>query len=145
MNANRAHHPGLWWALKGGGNNFGIVTQMTVKAFPQGKLWAGSRYFPTQPYNRSLITAYVNLVNKMSEDPYGHLIMAFSESAQVGQIAAIDFDYGLPIKNPPIFKEFNALTPIFDTMTIRTLSNVTIEFNQSNPGGYRWAKPFLTV
>lgn len=31
----------LFWALKGGGNNFGIVTKFTLKTFPQGQVWGG--------------------------------------------------------------------------------------------------------
>ncbi|KAJ3521485.1 hypothetical protein NMY22_g12295 [Coprinellus aureogranulatus] len=33
--------PDLFFALKGGGNNFGIVTKFTLKTFPQGKVWGG--------------------------------------------------------------------------------------------------------
>jgi len=32
--ANSTSNPDLFWALKGGGNNFGIVTKFTIKALP---------------------------------------------------------------------------------------------------------------
>ncbi|THU83468.1 FAD-binding domain-containing protein [Dendrothele bispora CBS 962.96] len=31
----------LFWALKGGLNNYGIVTRFTLKTFPQGQVWGG--------------------------------------------------------------------------------------------------------
>lgn len=41
-NANANSHPDLWYALKGGSNNFGVVTRIDLKTFAQGKFWGGS-------------------------------------------------------------------------------------------------------
>jgi FAD/FMN-containing dehydrogenase len=35
----------LYWALKGGGNNFGIVTNFKLNAFPLGQMWGGQRIY----------------------------------------------------------------------------------------------------
>lgn len=37
----RATHPDLFWALQGGLNNFGIVTEITVRTFPVGPVYGG--------------------------------------------------------------------------------------------------------
>ena len=47
--------------------------------------------------------------------------------------------------NAPIFSEYLAITPIQDTTKVRTLADLTVEFNSSNPGGLRetyWAATF---
>ncbi|KAF2264852.1 FAD-binding domain-containing protein [Lojkania enalia] len=41
VNANSTARPDLFAALKGGQNNFGIVTRFDLKTFPQGPIWGG--------------------------------------------------------------------------------------------------------
>ncbi|KAL3462167.1 FAD-binding domain-containing protein [Aspergillus heterothallicus] len=50
VNANSTSNSDLWWALKGGGNRFGIVTKFTLKAHPlgdNGRVWGGIKLFST--------------------------------------------------------------------------------------------------
>ncbi|CAG7971086.1 unnamed protein product [Penicillium salamii] len=43
LNANENENPDLWWALKGGSNNFGIVTRLDMQTFPAPHgVWGGS-------------------------------------------------------------------------------------------------------
>ena len=46
LNANTSSHADLFKALKGGGNNFGVVTRFDLKTFEQGKLWGGFLIYP---------------------------------------------------------------------------------------------------
>lgn len=41
LNVNITSHTDLFKSLKGGGNNFGIVTRFDLKSLEQGKLWGG--------------------------------------------------------------------------------------------------------
>lgn len=41
-NVNAESHPDLFWALQGGGHNFGIVTRFDLEAYRQPPLWAGT-------------------------------------------------------------------------------------------------------
>ncbi|KAK0229786.1 hypothetical protein EDD85DRAFT_123625 [Armillaria nabsnona] len=38
-NVTASTDPDLFFSLKGGGNNFGVVTRFTLKTFPQGNIW----------------------------------------------------------------------------------------------------------
>jgi FAD/FMN-containing dehydrogenase len=41
VDANAKSNADLWSALKGGSNNFGVVTRIDLRTFPQGKFWGG--------------------------------------------------------------------------------------------------------
>jgi hypothetical protein len=38
-------HPELYFAFRGGGNQFGIVTRFDLATFPQGLVWGGHSYY----------------------------------------------------------------------------------------------------
>ncbi|KIJ53165.1 hypothetical protein M422DRAFT_155651, partial [Sphaerobolus stellatus SS14] len=42
LNVTAQSHPDLFFGLKGGGNNFGIVTSFVLKTYPQGQVWGGT-------------------------------------------------------------------------------------------------------
>jgi len=39
--ASKSSYSDLFWALKGGSSNFGIVTRFDIKTIPSKKVWAG--------------------------------------------------------------------------------------------------------
>src|SRR3954466_15649419 len=41
-----AHDPDLFWALRGGGGNFGVVTAIEFSVIPVDELYAGALFFP---------------------------------------------------------------------------------------------------
>ena len=40
------NHPDLFWALRGGGGNFGVVTAIEFEVYPVEELYAGAMFFP---------------------------------------------------------------------------------------------------
>ena len=45
LNVTYASRPDLYFALRGGGNNFGVVTSFTLEAFSQGPIWGGNKMY----------------------------------------------------------------------------------------------------
>jgi FAD/FMN-containing dehydrogenase len=46
LRATAEEHADLFWALRGGGGNFGVVTAMEFRLFPHGEVYAGMFLFP---------------------------------------------------------------------------------------------------
>ncbi|KAF5354563.1 hypothetical protein D9758_011191 [Tetrapyrgos nigripes] len=49
VNANATSHPDLFWALKLGSTNFGIVTRFDVFTYPLAEIWSGGRIYALDP------------------------------------------------------------------------------------------------
>jgi hypothetical protein len=45
---DREHEPDLFWAIRGGGGDFGIVTALEFDLFPHGEVYAGALWFPVE-------------------------------------------------------------------------------------------------
>ena len=48
VTASRDSHPDLFWALRGGGGNFGIVTSLEFRLYPVATVYAGIAYYPVE-------------------------------------------------------------------------------------------------
>lgn len=54
---NQESNPDLYWALRGGGNNFAVVTRYDLDAYPIQDFYAGSLVFNTSEID-SLVESY---------------------------------------------------------------------------------------
>ena len=48
VRADADHAPDLFWALRGGGGNFGVVTAIEFSLFPVAQVYAGSLFWPIE-------------------------------------------------------------------------------------------------
>lgn len=134
-NANVNTNPDLYWALRGGGNNFGIVTRLDLETFPQGSMLGGANLYPATA-NLSLFKAYQDFVAEQPKDPDAALIAAFFYS-QGQWLSNTNYEHAKPIRNPPIFEEFFAIPSISSTERITNLTDLTAELTTYNPSGFR--------
>ena len=68
MHASAADHPDLFWALRGGGGNFGVVTRFEFRLHPVGPdVTAGLIVFPFAQA-RSVLAQYRDMVAGMPDD-----------------------------------------------------------------------------
>lgn len=139
VNANINEHRDLWLALKGGSNNFGVVTRFDLKAFAQGKFWGGLILYPisTAP---AQITAFSDFNNATNYDVYASRITSFAYASGRGYAVSNGLKYTKPVVNPPVFQPLTGIEPkLSSTMRISNLTDFTNELNTFNPNGNRYA------
>ena len=56
VRADAENHPDLFWALRGGGGNFGVVTAIEFAVHPVDELYAGALFFPFERASEVLHT-----------------------------------------------------------------------------------------
>ncbi|KAJ4335437.1 hypothetical protein N0V87_006095 [Didymella glomerata] len=141
VTASPTSYSDLYWALRGGGNNFGLVTNFKLRTLPLGKMWGGDRVFLDAQFPAT-IDAFVELGKNSAQDTKAAQILSFV--AQGGaKFASAQLEYAAPNANASIFAAWNAITPAVDNIGIKTLATITEQLAESNPYGQRqsyWAQ-----
>ena len=146
VHATPKSHPTLYWALRGGGNNFGIVTAFTFEThpLPGGQVWGGTKTF-LEPDFDAVTDAFAGVVADSPQDPNAGLWVAWIKNNGL-KLAATELWYAKADgSGAAIFDAFNAITPIADTTQTRILHEYTDVQQDSNPYGLREVYWALTV
>ncbi|KAL8626231.1 hypothetical protein Q9189_008083 [Teloschistes chrysophthalmus] len=143
VNANAVDNPDLWSALKGGSNNFGVVTRFDLRTFPQGKIWGGTIYntIDTVP---AQVKAFATFNNATDYDTNAAMINTYGYLGQIGAWSVANLlVYTENTTNPSVLRPFTDIKPqIGNTMRLSNLSDITSEQVKSAPYGLR--QLFLT-
>ncbi|KAF7879031.1 hypothetical protein EAF04_000231 [Stromatinia cepivora] len=120
INVNANANSDLWTVLKGGSNNFGIVTRLDMRTFPQGKQWAGIVIYLISTLDENF-KALASMENTW--DPYASMKLSITFSTQTKFTIASNFEYTKEDGAPAVFKSFMDIKPQYrNTMKIATLS-----------------------
>lgn len=114
MNANAGENLDLWLALKGGSNNFGIVTRFDLQTFSQGSFWGGNVYYfpPSLPTQIDSLTA--ELSKPISEqDLDTHIMISLGYAAQFKANMCLNTVYYTKdvAEAPPVLAPFTNIQP----------------------------------
>ena len=142
VNANVKENPALWQALKGGSNNFGIVTRIDLTTFPLpgGNIWGGTVFYPNTTIPAQ-INALVKFTDQIESDPNASLITFWAYSQATGATVVQNcYEYTDPNKklaDATIFQELLAIQPELplpppaksNTIRFDNLTSITTELN----------------
>ncbi|KAI1767900.1 putative FAD-binding oxidoreductase [Hypoxylon sp. FL1150] len=128
INASAQSNQDLFWALKGGSNNFGyeagIVTKFTLKTYPIHDAWGGVRMYSLDalPQLMDAMYEYQAVGNK---DPYANIMLqAFPTNASIGVI--LEIVYLKPEEEPEAFAPFRNITALEDTTQLQSLTDLML-------------------
>lgn len=130
-----SEHADLFHALRGGSNNFGIVTRLTFQTFRQGRLWAGVLLHPLETKDDQ-IRAFDNYCGGSTFDPHASLLQSFGLSAERGTGCVNSIVYTKAEADPEVFKPFTAIQPVYmNTLRELSLMELTVEQDAQNEKG----------
>lgn len=133
VNANASSHADLSWALKGGSQNFGIVTRYDMKTFDIEDIWGGTITYP-----KSSVDGYLDAIASFvasdggsadalaAADPIMYVIPSTGEIRNV----AVLF-YNTPTSDPAPFENFTSIPTTESTAKVRDFMDFAEE--QSGP------------
>ncbi|KAI2466448.1 FAD binding domain-containing protein [Annulohypoxylon bovei var. microspora] len=118
-------YPDLWMVLKGGGNNFGIVTSYLLKAYPQGDVWGGNLEFTaTAKTSAAILSAVRNFTENYPDNKAGIIVTAERTLATLLDIWVMFLYYNGPEPPPGVFDEFLAIGPTINSCKTQRYSDM---------------------
>jgi FAD/FMN-containing dehydrogenase len=148
VTANKKENPDLFWALRGGGGNFGVITSFLFQAHPVSMVYAGPIFWDAAKHARTIMRAYrdflpnapeelgafVGLKTVPSMDPFPHegwgkracaLVSSYNGPAEEGLKALAPLLDALP-------------APIFNWMGLMPFPAMQGLFDPFFPKGLQW-------
>ncbi|KAM0424329.1 hypothetical protein ACHAPT_010475 [Fusarium lateritium] len=138
VKASANKHKDLYWALRGGGNNFGLVVKFNLKTvpLPKGQMWGGMRTY-TEDKFPELTDAVVDLVNNSPKDPKAGFWAVWA-ALNGTKVAIPTLYYAEPdAGDAAIWDDLNAITPVADTTGNKEIGPWAKENMEGAPIGLR--------
>ncbi|EPS41689.1 hypothetical protein H072_4401 [Dactylellina haptotyla CBS 200.50] len=136
-NANAISNPDLFWALKGGGNRFGIVTSFDMKMYPLGRIYGGELTY--QYSSLPEVLAQVDKYHGEDRDSKSSIIVNVIDANDLGygQFVEVVLYYGKPVSSPPpVFQPFFGIPGLIaNTVTTKPFSVLVPADKQGLPPG----------
>jgi FAD/FMN-containing dehydrogenase len=133
LNVNYKSYPDLYWALRGGGNNFGIVTRFDYETFPQGDVFAGSLVYDHEHKN-AVIEAFNTFSNHGDPEAATWLTIAYNNKRKL--ISALTM-YADPNPSAEVLKPYLAVPALHSTAKVRSMADMVHEIAKVNVQEHR--------
>ncbi|KAE8149080.1 hypothetical protein BDV25DRAFT_168076 [Aspergillus avenaceus] len=115
--ASVTQHPDLYWGLRGGGNNLGLVTKFNLYTIP-------------------FVNAFIKAARAAPSDGKAQQWVVYAP-VQGTNIASTELTYAEDIADPAIFAPYMNITALSDTRKSTSLAQLCEEIDAGSPNGLR--------
>lgn len=135
-NANATNNPDLFKALKGGNNNFGVVTSFKLQTEKtDGSIYGGIMYYPESSLDQVHDIVYDYHVRQAVEDPLTHVMPSFGYNGTTNESTSFNlvmYNKGLN-ELPPVLQGWTDIPYYKNTLHNRQYADLSIELNDGFP------------
>jgi hypothetical protein len=145
VRADHEQEPDLFWALRGGGGSFGVVTALEFRLFPHTQAYAGALWYPIQRASE-VLHAWGELTRGQVPDELTTIgrLLNFPPIPQIPEpvrgksfVIVEAYHTGDPAQADELLAPLRALGPVNDTITtvpMPALSHLHMDPEQPVPG-----------
>ncbi|KAJ8130458.1 hypothetical protein O1611_g3172 [Lasiodiplodia mahajangana] len=133
INANSQENSDLWVSLRGGGNNFGIVTRFDFRTFEQGPMYGGMVFY-YKPSFKGQVEAMVKELTMPDASLETHFMLSIAFAKVFGNgndVTCLNqVYYTRPVEDPPALAPFVHMKPqiqALNSVKIQTLVQASTE------------------
>jgi FAD/FMN-containing dehydrogenase len=145
VTASEKEHPDLFWALRGGGGNFGIVTSFTFRLHPVRNVVCGPTAWPVSATS-DVLRWYRDFLPAQDDDLYGFFAVmtvppvdTFPEAFHLHKVCGIVWCYlGDPADAQEAFAPVREMEPAFDGIGEAPYAALQQAFDGLYPRGLQW-------
>ncbi|WP_186758557.1 FAD-binding oxidoreductase [Echinicola salinicaeni] len=144
VTVNAKQHTDLFWAIRGGGGNFGIITSFKFQAHKVKTVFGGPTLWPIEKTDE-IMKWYQDFINKAPDELNGFIATLeipgppFPEALHHKQFCGIVWCYiGDMDKAKEIFKPILAQNPIFEHLGEMPYPSIQTLFDGLFPPGLQW-------
>lgn len=133
LNVTHETYPDLFWALRGGGTNFGIVTAFDYETFPQADIFAGSVLYAHEEAGAAIkaFTAYAHDADPKAATWF--TVAMFEGKKLISALAM----YADPNPDAEFLKPYLAIPSLHSTVKVRSMADMVHEVAEVNVKDHR--------
>lgn len=144
VTVNAHQNQDLYWAIRGGGGNFGIITSFKFQAHPVKTVIGGPTLWPIER-TEEIMEWYHSFIHSAEEDLNGFVATMvipgppFPEFLHLNKYCGIVWCYtGDPSKFDKLFEPVRAMEPVFEHVGQMPYPSVQTLFDGLMPPGLQW-------